>query len=471
MAPEQARGEPADARSDLFALGCVLFEMTAGRAAFRRATPAETMGALLRDEPDWSALPEEPAGLLRLLEHLLAKEPHARRRDAADVAIELDDLAAELGSATRMAAPEAPASPRHRALPIAIAAIALVGVGLVAVRFRQAPEPPLADPAAALELVPLTTDVAVEEWPTFSADGSQVAFVRERDGLRQLVVRTVATGEERWLTSGELDAIQPSFVPGGEAVVYVRSRAPAIRLEPSDPFGWFDRADLWRLELAGGEPRRLAELAFHPDVSPDGERIVVEADWSGTRRLWLLDARGLNREQLTSDTSEAVIHLAPRFSPDGRAVVFQSNLGAKSDIRIVDLETNAQTAVTDDAEPDYLPDWTADGRAIVFSSYRSGGINLWRVDLDAALRPTGRPVQVTQGPGRTCRSRRDPPPPASRSPSCARTPTSGGCRSIPRADASRASPSRSSPAPSRTAGGIGPPTGARSPSTRIATGR
>jgi eukaryotic-like serine/threonine-protein kinase len=404
MAPEQARGEPADARADLFALGCVLYEMVAGRPAFRRGSSAEMLGALLRDDPDWSALPPEPAGLRRLLEHLLAKEPGERRRDAADVAIELDDLARELASGVSSpAATAAPAPARgpRRGLVTGLAAgaaLLLLGAWLVA-RFAAAPAAAPPSAALAFELVPLTSAEAVDEWPAFAPDGRSVAFVRELGGLRQLFVRELATGAERQLTRGEHDHLQPVFLPDGEALLFVRARSSRTRLEPGDLFGTHTDGDVWRLDLDSGREQRLVEEAFHPDPSPDGTRLVLEADWSGTRRLWLVDARGANREQLTTDSSEAVSHLAPRFSPDGRRIVFQTREWTTTDIRTIELANRRQTAITQDVEPDYYPAWAPDGRAILFSSYRSGGINLWRMPLSPDGTPAGPLEQLTQGAG------------------------------------------------------------------------
>jgi Tol biopolymer transport system component/serine/threonine protein kinase len=400
MAPEQARGEPADARADLFALGAVLYELVTGRPAFRRASAAETLSAVLRDEPDWSRLPpDSPAGLRHLLEQLLAKEPSARRRDAGDVAIELDSLAAELGSSTTKGT-ISPPQRRGRGLlapVIGLAVVALVAVYLLRDRvvpvIANRPEP------VRLELVPLTSDEAVEEWPAFSPDGQRIVFVREVGGLRHLFVRELASGAERQLTAGDHDEIQPVFEPAGVSLLFVRALAAGTRLEPGDLFGSFVQAALWRIELASGRESRLVDSAYHPDPSPDGRRIVVEADWSGSRRLWLLDARGANREQLTSDTSEAVVHLAPRFSPDGRRVVFQSRDGTTTDIRTVDVAGKRQVAITKDVEPDYQPAFSADGRAVLFSSARSGGTNLWRIALGADGAPAGRPEQLTQGAG------------------------------------------------------------------------
>ena len=94
MSPEQARGQPIDRRTDIWAFGCVLYEMLAGRSAFGRATVPDTVAAILEREPDWSALPEStPASLARLLRRRLEKDRKRRLRDIGDARNELDELA------------------------------------------------------------------------------------------------------------------------------------------------------------------------------------------------------------------------------------------------------------------------------------------------------------------------------------------------------------------------------------------
>jgi len=106
-----------------------------------------------------------------------------------------------------------------------------------------------------------------------------------------------------------------------------------VKLQPSDVFGEFQDGDVWVLDLASGEESMLVENAFNPAYSPDGQSIAVDASWAGPRRIWLLDRQGHNPQQVTTDTSEEVAHLAPAWSPDGRKIVFQNLARTKFDIR------------------------------------------------------------------------------------------------------------------------------------------
>ena len=92
MSPEQARGKPVDKRTDIWAFGCVLFEMLTGRRAFRGETPSDTIAAVLEREPDWSWLPDAtPLRIRRVLRRCLEKDPNRRLHDIADARIELED--------------------------------------------------------------------------------------------------------------------------------------------------------------------------------------------------------------------------------------------------------------------------------------------------------------------------------------------------------------------------------------------
>jgi hypothetical protein len=141
MSPEQARGEEVDQRSDVWAFGCVLYEMLAGRRAFPGTSFSEAVAAILEREPDWGALPEAtPYALQRLLRRCLKKERDERLHDAADAALELKELLAELSSGAVLAGSgRPPAPPRRRARRAVVAAAVVLGMaGLAGLAVRIA---------------------------------------------------------------------------------------------------------------------------------------------------------------------------------------------------------------------------------------------------------------------------------------------------------------------------------------------
>ena len=362
MSPEQARGRPVDRRTDLWSFGCVLYEMLTGRRAFSGETVSDCIAAILAEEPAWGALPKAaPAGVRRVLRLCLEKDPERRLRDAVDVRIELQ------------AAQKRPRAKRPRSAKVAA-------------------------PAHPPRLTQLTLSRSFEESPVFSPDGEEIAYAADVGGVRKIFVRRVAGGGEA-VTSGPFDDVQPAWSPDGGSLAFVRAREPGRKLEPGDVFGAYWGGDVWILDRHGKETAKRIEDAYNPAFSPDGASIAVDAPWAGQRRLWLVDTNGRNRKQLTSDSSEAIAHVRPRWSPDGRHIAFQSMESTKFDIRVVDLQTQKLVWVTNDLFQDLQPVWSPSGRHVYFSSYRSGGLNLWRIAVSSGGKPRGAPQQLTTGAG------------------------------------------------------------------------
>ncbi len=245
----------------------------------------------------------------------------------------------------------------------------------------------------------ITFAEAIEEYPAWSPNNEEFAFSREEAGIRSIFVKNIASGEERRLTSGDYDEIQPAWSPESKTILFVRSRRPRVKLEPGDVFGAFVDGDIWAIDLAAQKEVRLVENAFNPDCSSDGKRIAFDASWAGPRRIWAVDSRGHNPQQLTSDISEGISHVRPRWSPDGKRIVFQNIERTKFDVRVFDLTNGKSFWVTNDAVQDVNPVWSPSGRFIYFSSYRGGGINIWRVAMLSDGTPVGAPQQLTIGAG------------------------------------------------------------------------
>jgi TolB protein len=215
----------------------------------------------------------------------------------------------------------------------------------------------------------------------------------------------VSGGGERQLTQGRRDHIQPAWSPDGARIAFVRGATATGKLEPSEVDGYyFEGAELWTTELATARETKLFENGFNPSYSPDGQRLAFDALLAGGQRVWVSDTRGRNLRQLTSDSSEAVVHTQPRWSPDGTKLVFRRIEKTKSDIAVADAATQAITLVTDDYVFDTDPSWSPDGGSIYFSSSRGGGLNVWRVPVGPAGAPSGPAEQLTTGAGEDVQS-------------------------------------------------------------------
>ncbi|HSP94495.1 MAG TPA: protein kinase [Thermoanaerobaculia bacterium] len=393
MSPEQARGRPVDKRADIWAFGCVLYEMLTGARAFEGETSLDTLAAILNHEPDWRRLPRgTPQEVRKLLERCLEKDPSQRLRDAGDAGLEIQTALSarkEEGPASRRVGPSAPARiPRWSDLARSITSL------LSTTRVRPESSAPFSPP----RLSQVTFAESIEEFPAWSPDGKRLAFCREAGAIRKVFSKDLATGQESALTRGESDDIQPDWSADGRFLLFMRSRQPGRKLEPMDVFGAYEGADIWSLDVSTGKEALLVENAANPSHSPDGKRIAFDASWAGPRRIWIADERGHNPQQATSDASEALAHTRPRWSPDGSRIIFQNIERTKFDLRVVDLASNALSWVTNDYVQDIWPVWSPSG-FVYFTSYRGGGLNIWRVAVTARGEPVGPLQQLTTGAG------------------------------------------------------------------------
>ena len=306
MAPEQVRGLPTDARTDLFAFGTVLYEMVTGRRAFERESAAETMAAIVKEEP--AAISTDldvPPALDRILRRCLEKRPEDRFRSAADLAFQLETLSAPSGrsEATLAHLPQARARGSTR---LWLAAGAIFAVGVLAGWLVLAHYFPHATATNSAGLVRATaiTYSGSDHMPAASPDGRTIAFVSARDGVNRIWLRQLATGEEAALTAG--NDRSPRYSPDGTSILFARQ----------DGTEW----SLYRVPVLGGQPRKVVDQAIEGDWSPDGRRLAfVRQRKSGDWRVGIAAADGSGIRE-----SQDVIPTAlrgPRWSPDGNSFV------------------------------------------------------------------------------------------------------------------------------------------------------
>jgi serine/threonine protein kinase len=212
MSPQQARGQVVDKRADIWAFGCVLYEMLTGRVAFAGETVSDTIGKILEREPDWSALPSTtPAVIRRLLLRCLAKDPKQRLRDIGDVRIEIDAIDEALpGVADVTAARSAPATSRATWLPWLVLVALAAGVG---VWDSRRPVGALENPLANAQFTRLTDWDGTEGGAEISPDGKFVAFLADHAGQFDIWLSQVGTGQFYNLTADipPLQAIGQTF--------------------------------------------------------------------------------------------------------------------------------------------------------------------------------------------------------------------------------------------------------------------
>jgi len=399
MSSEQALGQELDPRTDLFSFGVVLYEMATGTRPFQGPTSAAIFNAILNQTPVPPG--QLKRGLSPKLEEIIGKALEKNRelrcQSAAEVNADLKRLRRELESgATARTAVAAQAPVRRRSAVWAVVTIlAVLFAGYV---FRKGFGGNAANPLSAATLVQLTTTEGLHEFPAWAPDEKRLAYCGEVNGFKKIFAKALQ-GEPQQLTAGTGDDIQPKWTPDGQSILFVRSNQPRGKLEPGDVFGQYDGGDIWRKDLASGAEEKFLNNAFNPSFSPDGKSIAVDASWAGPRRIWIVDAQGHNPQQITSDNSEAVDHLEPNWSPDGKSIVFQNLERTKFSIKVVNVVTRAITALTEGRYHDLNPAWSHSGKQIYFSSDRGGGLNIWRMEVSGNGAPIGAPQQVTMGSG------------------------------------------------------------------------
>jgi eukaryotic-like serine/threonine-protein kinase len=312
MSPEQVRAQDVDTRTDLWALGCVLFEMLTGRGAFTAATVSDTIGRVLHGEPEWKELPAStPARLRHLLERCLAKTTADRWQDAEDLRFVLDDLLRALdGTATddRESSP-ARRSPWRERVAWAIAG-AIVAAIPVALSLGRTPPPQPATIAFTVPPPPGTTFsfVGGAPWPSISPDGRELAFVAvSTSGEQQLWLRTLDRADARPL-SGTAGAYRPFWSPDSRSL------------------GYFSDGRLWRVDLPDGKPQPLAAAPYSGDLKGAwGRDAIVVTLRTGFHRV---PPTGGTPALLTDGVQrqEGLIDLDNHsFLPDGRRYVYLVN--------------------------------------------------------------------------------------------------------------------------------------------------
>jgi eukaryotic-like serine/threonine-protein kinase len=283
MSPEQVRGEPIDPRSDIFSFGAVLYEMLTDKRAFKRETSAETMTAILREEPEAlnDTVWQGPLELQRILARCLEKNVARRFQSASDLAFAVESLSGT-STAKRVSQPKS----RRAWLPWVIAAALLMGTAV-----REMVRPAVA-PASPLEKAHFTrvTDFESVE-AAISPDGRFVAFVSDHDGPFDVWLSQVGSGRLVNLTQGKAGPL-----PGPLRSVGFSGDGSEIWLGGGDV-----GMRLRLMPLTGGTPRNfLSEETANLAWSPDGERIVYHTFGNGDP-MFVADRTGANARRIFGD--------------------------------------------------------------------------------------------------------------------------------------------------------------------------
>jgi Tol biopolymer transport system component len=426
MAPEQAKGLAVDRRADIWAFGCVLFELLAGRRVFSGATVTDVLAAVLTQEPDWHALPSDISdSVRRLLKRCLQKDPRQRLHDIVDARLELDDA---------LVAPQGTMKPRRRtrwalgAGTVGLAALAVVHRLLFAhdggrwyvvgnrgtrrltrrvatsksggdvrasdgrLAYFRLTEGQTELVTAALDgssntvVASFNTGAADVQHPRWSPDGKWIAYQQGGGTTFDIHLAPTDGGAARQLTNDAREITGFAWLPDSSGLLYSSTRGETML--------YLAAAQLWHVAVGDGRVHQMTwgEASYvYPDIGKSGAVVVGRVHRSSD--IWRFSVGGsahVNVQHAQRVTHQTGHVLTPTGSPDGREVAYLSDRGGHANLWVVNLDTGVLRQITKERDADVVvgvPSWSPAGGDIAFVSSREAAINdlgIWLVNPDGS---------------------------------------------------------------------------------------
>ena len=381
MSPEQARGRPVDKRADIWAFGCVVFELLTGRRAFEGEDVSMTLAEVMKSTPDWTALPPLPPTVLLCLQRCLIKDVRLRLRDIGEMRLAL----AGAFDVQQLIGPSVEASPQVTRVPwrwlVPAATISAIAAAAAVWWLQPPPAPPPEAPLPQVVRFDINAPVGsriLPGTPAISPDGGNIAYsMAGPDRVPRLYVRSMQSAEARVLPGTE-NGVHPFWSPDGRSLAFVIDRT------------------LKRIDLAGSMPRELATVSgpWHGSWGRSGEI--------------LFSALGIRRISAEGGTSEPAVVLDektgeigggfPAFLTDGRRFIVRIERKDESALELASLDSKERTKLVDNvlSAPFLVP---TPGGVTYLMYLRDEALVVHELD-EAAGRMRGTPRVLIEGMGR-----------------------------------------------------------------------
>jgi Tol biopolymer transport system component len=325
MSPEQARGKPVDRRTDIWAFGCVVYEMLTGRKAFDAEDVSLTLAEVMKSEPDWTVLPELPRAVRACLRRCFNKDPRQRLRDIGEMRLTLEGTA-DVEPDARIAPPPVRRRLSAWILPAVVAAALIVAALVVWLRPRPVPA------VVRFEIHAPAGNTIPPGVPALSPDGRTLAYVAtDSKGTRRIFVRDLNSTESRVLAGTE-DAVYLFWAPAGRSLAFT-----------------VDGAGLKRVDIAGGSPRQLAPIVnapWHGAWNQFGDVLFVGP--GGLARVSADGGAPTRPAAFKSGPQETRVAF-PAFFPDGRRLILHvGTTDGRSQIQQGSLDSSDRRTVLSD---------------------------------------------------------------------------------------------------------------------------
>ncbi|HEX8844122.1 MAG TPA: protein kinase [Pyrinomonadaceae bacterium] len=446
MSPEQARGLEVDARTDIWSLGCVLYEMTAGHAPFEGATTSDVIAAILEREPQplTKLSGDVPVELEWIIRKALRKDKEERYQTARELLADLRSMKQQVDyqpERERTQSPEVNASmpraqaegpfetgsvkratetgdvhparstetealtrkPGQRRGVLAFALLALIAVGIVFAAYklfgnRQGatnPQPAqnVSEALPELKAAQVTDWSGLDIYPTLSPDGNSIAYSSDHGGSFEIYVKQLAPGgREIQLTSDGQQNVQAAWSPDGRLIAYYSRK----------------RGGIWLVPALGGAARQLTDFGSYPAWSPDGSGIAFQSeapkDFGPTAStvapstIWTVEVAGGSPKQLTQVGKPAGGHGSPSWSPDGKRIAFTASFGNRGEIWSVPAGGGEVKLLSKNGGYDSV--YSPDGESIYFAGGSGNSWALFRLRVSPQSgEPLGEPVLIKDSGG------------------------------------------------------------------------